>query len=180
MGTTLFTWLLPLIVQICQPDAVPLPSLPANKPVLLHPFFVSVTEFSHNQKENSIEISCKMFTDDFENTLKAQYKAAIDLKNPKDARQLETFTYDYLQKHLQLRINSREVKAEFIGYEVENEAVWCYMQVSQVPVLNKLEVTNSLLYELFNAQVNIMHAGAGSTRKSTRLVFPQKNATFQF
>ena len=32
----------------------------------LHLVFVSVTEIEHNAKEKTLEISCKIFTDDFE------------------------------------------------------------------------------------------------------------------
>ena len=31
-----------------------------------HPIFMSVTEIEHNAKDKTLEISCKVFTDDFE------------------------------------------------------------------------------------------------------------------
>ena len=34
-----------------------------------HPIYVSVTEIEHNAKDKTLEISCKIFTDDFEKTL---------------------------------------------------------------------------------------------------------------
>jgi hypothetical protein len=39
-----------------------------------HPIFVTVTEIEQNIKEKSVEISCKIFTDDFEKALRAAYK----------------------------------------------------------------------------------------------------------
>ena len=42
----------------------------------LHPIFVSVTEIEHNAKDKTLEISCKIFTDDFEKTLRLTYKGA--------------------------------------------------------------------------------------------------------
>ena len=33
-------------------------------PVTYHPIFVSVTEIEHNNKDKTLEISCKIFTDD--------------------------------------------------------------------------------------------------------------------
>ena len=35
----------------------------------VHPFYVSVTEINQNAAEKSLEISCKFFADDFEQTL---------------------------------------------------------------------------------------------------------------
>ncbi len=48
-----------------------------------HPFYVSVTEINHNAKEQTLEISCKMFAEDLEEILKKNYKTAIDLSAEK-------------------------------------------------------------------------------------------------
>lgn len=164
-----------------------LPALYAVKaPVLLlsnralHPFYVSVTEFNHNQKENILEISCKLFADDFETTLKTRYKTVVDISNTKDTRQVEKQVYDYLQKHLILKINGKLATTQFVGFEKENEAVWCYLQVNNITQLKKLEITNSLLYEMYDTQIGIMHAMAGGARKSIRLIHPSTNAVFEW
>lgn len=164
-----------------------LPALCAvNHPVLLsgnkalHPFYVSVTEFNHNQKENTLEISCKLFADDFENTLKTQYKTVVDISNPKDSGQVEKLVYDYLQKRLILKANGKPVVTQFVGFEKENEAVWCYLQVNNVTRLKKLEIINSLLYEMYDTQIGIMHAVSGGARKSIRLTHPNTNAVFEW
>ena len=39
-----------------------------------HPIFVSVTQIDHNATDKTLEISCKIFTDDFEQTLRQQNK----------------------------------------------------------------------------------------------------------
>lgn len=145
-----------------------------------HPFFVSVTELNHNQTDNIIEISCKMFADDFENALKTRYKTTIDITNPKDPKQVNRFIYDYIQKHIQLRVNDKLVMLEYVGYEKESEAVWCYLQVKDINRVRKLDITSNLLYEMYNTQIGIIHASVGGQRKSTRLDFPETNASFQW
>ena len=148
--------------------------------LLLHPFFVSVTEFNHNQKENILEISCKLFADDFESTLRAQHKTTIDITHPADAKQMETIINDYMQKHLKLKINGKPVSVVFVGYEKEKEAVWCYLQVNNVSAVKTLEVKNDLLYEMYNTQIGIMHAVVSGVRKSTRINYPDTNAVFEW
>ena len=53
-------------------------------PLLLgfHPYYVSVTEINHNATDKTLEISCKLFTDDFEKALADKYKMKVDLINP--------------------------------------------------------------------------------------------------
>ncbi|MEJ7736529.1 MAG: DUF6702 family protein [Chitinophagaceae bacterium] len=145
-----------------------------------HPFFVSVTELNHNQAENTLEISCKMFADDFENALKAKHKTGVDITHPKDPRQADKLVFEYIQKHLQIKVNEKPVNLEYIGFEKESEAVWCYMQVKDISRIRKLEIMNNLLYEMYNTQIGIIHASAGGQRKSTRLNFPDTSATFQW
>ncbi|MGF0248662.1 DUF6702 family protein, partial [Rhodococcus erythropolis] len=87
-------------------------------------FYVSVTEFNHNQKEKTLEISCKMFAEDFENTLKSGTKTNVDITHPKDPKLVEKLVFEYIQKHLQLKVNGRPVIFQFIGYEKEEESVW--------------------------------------------------------
>ena len=145
-----------------------------------HPMYVSVTEFSHNQKENILEISCKMFADDCEATLRQQNKINVDITHPKDGKQLEKMLHDYIQKHLQIKVDGKAAALQWVGYEKENESVWCYLQANDIKTVKKLEISNSLLYDQYNTQINIMHAMVGGNRKSIRINYPDKTAQFDF
>ena len=43
-----------------------------------HPYYLSVVEVNHNATDKTLEISCKIFTNDFENTLEKNYKSKVD------------------------------------------------------------------------------------------------------
>ncbi len=156
----------------------------AMRPAVLeaarHPFFVNVIEFNNNPKENSLEISCKLFADDFENALQLQYKTPVDIAHPKDVKAVEKMVSAYLLKHLQLKINGKPVILQFVGFEKENEAVWGYLQVINIPVMKKLDITNDILYEVYPTQISIMHASFNGSRKSSRLAYPDTQASFEW
>ena len=44
-----------------------------------HPLYISVTEISHNPKDKILEISCKVFTNDFEAVLEKMSGSRVDL-----------------------------------------------------------------------------------------------------
>ena len=146
----------------------------------IHPFFVSVTEMNHNAKDKTLEISCKLFADDFEKGLEQVYKTPIDISNPKDKKQTEQFIADYLKKHLLLKIEGKAVQIEYLGFEKEGEATWCYLQVTNVTSVKKMEITNKILYEAFNTQINIMHVTVNGERKSDRLNYPDATVELNF
>ena len=80
MASILFKWLL-------------LGGLALNPSTIYHPIYVSVTEIEHNAKDKTLEISCKIFTDDFEKTLSQAYKTYVDLLKPKDKNALYQHWY---------------------------------------------------------------------------------------
>src|SRR5438270_3441350 len=97
-----------------------------------HPFYVSVTEMSLNSKTKSLEISCKMFAEDVEDVLKQNYKLPVDLSNAKLQDQNNKLINDYILKHFSINIASRPATLKFVGFEKENESVYCYFEVLNV------------------------------------------------
>lgn len=161
--------------------ASPLPSIKGNILIVNpHPFFISVTEITHNKADKTLEISCKLFFDDFEKVLSAKNKTAVDLTNPKDKKAVDKMVADYLQQHLKLKIDGRPVVLTVLGYEKEREAAWCYLQVDNIVSVKKIEVFNDIFYADYATEVNLIHAIVGGERKSTRLNNPNTNAVFEF
>jgi len=145
-----------------------------------HPLFVSVTEMNYNAADKNLEISCKLFTDDFEKTLANINHTKIDLTTPANKAEADKMVTAYIKSHLQLKLDGKAVTLEYVGYEKENDAVWSYFQVSDPAAPKKIEVTNSILYESYDKQMNLMHVTVAGNRKSTRLNYPDKEAAFQF
>jgi hypothetical protein len=145
-----------------------------------HPFHVTVTEINHNAADKTLEISCKVFVDDFEKILTQNYKTKVDLINPPDKAKMDSLVKKYVFSHLSLKVNGKPVVMQYVGFENESEAAYSYIEVDNVPVMTKLEITNSLLYDMFDDQISIMHTIEAGNRKSTKLNYPDKEAVFNF
>jgi hypothetical protein len=145
-----------------------------------HPFYVSVTEIEHLRSEKEVGISCKIFTDDFENTLKAAYKTKVDLYNTPDKTATGNLISGYINSHLKIKINGKSTSPQFIGFEREAEATWCYFSGPNVQEIKKLEVMNELLFDYRKEQVNLIHVTVNGNRKSGRVVYPDSMAVFEF
>ena len=145
-----------------------------------HPLYVTVTEMNHNATSKTLEISCKIFTDDFEKTLRSVYHQAVDFNMDPDTGQTARLVFDYIKSHLTLKLDGKPVKLEYVGYEKENDAVWSFFQVSNSNAPKKIDIMNNLLYDSYDKQMNLMHVAVGGRRKSTRLNYPDKEVTLQF
>ena len=146
----------------------------------LHPFHVSVTEINHNAKDKTLEISCKIFTDDFEDALTKKYKTTVDLVKPKDKSAMDKLVSDYIKKHLFVKTDNKPASLSYIGFEKEDEAVYSYFQVDNVPTVKKIDVTNSILHDFSEQQINIIHCTVGGKRQSTKLDYPKTEASFSW
>ena len=148
--------------------------------ITFHPIHVSVTEINHNATDKTLEISCKLFTDDFEKVLAQIYKTKVDLINPPDRPAMEKLVSDFIQKHLTLKIDDKPVTLSYLGYEKDNDAVYSYFQVENISAVKKINITNNILHEMFTDQINLMHVIVNGTRKSVKLDYPEKEAVFSF
>lgn len=145
-----------------------------------HPIFVSVTEIEHNAKDKSLEISCKIFTDDFEKSLRNIYKTHIDLLDAKSKPLMNKFVGDYVQKHLKIKIDGKPVNLKYVGYENMEEAIYSYYQVDNISTIKKVEIADDILYEYKKEQFNLIHVIVGGKRQSTKLNYPESVALIEF
>ena len=148
--------------------------------VLYQWLFVAVTEINHNAADRNLEISCKIFTDDFETAINKTFNSKVDLFNPKNKEEADRLILEYISRHLQIKLDGRAQKLQFVGFERENEAIWSYLQVPTTNAPKKVEITNSLLYESFAEQINLLHMTVNGSRKSTKLNNPDSGVKFEF
>jgi hypothetical protein len=155
------------------------PGIPSAK-VVYHPFYISVTEINQNPKEKTLEISCKLFAEDFETTLNKEYKTTVDFSDGKSKGVLDKLIPDYVYKHLSVFIEGKPVKLSYIGYEKDKESAYCYFQAEGISNCKKIDIVNSLLHDFNDGQINIVHVVVNGRRQSTKLDYPATRASFVF
>ncbi len=145
-----------------------------------HPLHVSTTEINFNAKDKSLEISCRIFTDDFETILAKQFKGKIDLSKPTMHKAMDVLVKKYLDLHLQYKVNGKNVTANYVGFEQDNEATNVYLEIDNVASLQSLGLSDSILYDLFDDQLNLVHVEKGGLRKSAKVNYPTKDLMIVF
>ena len=181
MAILLYKWLAVSLLAFSAPaPAEALLPATATAAAVRHPFYVSVTEIHHNRETKALEITCKIFADDLEDILKKNYKTTVDLSAAAQKTQNDKLISDYFTRHLGLSADGKLLKLAFVGFEKDSESAYCYFEVLQLPALKSLKVSNSILQDLTAEQINIMHVSVNGTRKSYKLDYPHKDASFTF
>ena len=130
--------------------------------VKAHPFFISLTEIRYNPSSQKMEIAQKIFWDDLEVALGNHFDEKVDFLNPTDKAKLDRQVKEYLLKNNQVTVNGKVLTLNFLGFEIEEDAAWFYIESSTSELPKTVEVKNTILLEDFDGQQNIVHVYAQS------------------
>lgn len=187
MASWLYKWLIVAsgCVFFTGSDHYPVKSVDnafnASVNTAIHPLHLSVTEINHNAADKTLEVSIKIFTDDFERVLRKNFPSrTIDLINPKDRNAMNATVTDYIRSRLSVKTDGRPAVFNCIGFEQDDEATFAYFEVQDITSVRKLELVNTILHDLFTDQTNINHIIVGGKRKSSKLDQPSSVSSFDF
>jgi len=143
-----------------------------------HPFYVSVTELRLDTSTKKMSLSCKLFTDDFQTALYKLNKVKVDFTK-KDSV-ISNLVTNYINSHLGVFCGTQKVNFKYVGYEIEEEATWCYFEAKVISADKKIKVKNSLLYDYIDSQTNFIHCYYNDIRQSYKLTNPENEKLFEF
>lgn len=174
MAASVFKWLIVPVAGMMFISGKKISAVP------LHPFHVSVIEINHNAADKDLEISCKIFTDDFEKLLAKNYKTKVDLANPTNKSAMDSLVKKYIFSHLLIKADNKPTTFQYVGFESENDAINCYIEADGISSVKKVDVSTTLMYDMFDDQTIIIHTSVGGNRKSNKLEYPNKESSFSF
>ncbi|MGZ3932262.1 MAG: DUF6702 family protein [Bacteroidia bacterium] len=148
--------------------------------IMAHPFYVSVTDLKFNDAKKTMEISCKLFTNDIEGALKKATKLNLDVLHPKDKKQMDAALFSYIKDHFKLSVNGKAVSFSYIGYEKNEDAIIVYMEAGKAPKPSLVRIENTLLYDYLSSQINIVHMEVAGQKQSFKVTNPDKDISFEF
>jgi hypothetical protein len=146
----------------------------------LHRYYLGLTEVHINTKEHTLDVSIKLFIDDLETELKKNSGKKTDLLSSQKNKEAEQLLYAYLEKNFRINVGGKLQKLQFVGFEVESDVVWCYLEVKDFKDKGTVAIYNALLYESFPEQSNLINVYWNDVSKSAKLSNPEKMVDFVF
>lgn len=145
-----------------------------------HPLHLSSTELNYNAKSSTFEVSCRIFTDDFEDLLGKKYNIKPDLSAAGKHKEMDALVNKYMASHIQLSTGGKVIALNYLGFETDKEAIVVYMESAETKSLKSVDVSCTVLYDAFDDQTNIFHVSANGNRKSSKLTYPDKKFSSAF
>ena len=135
-----------------------------------HEYYVSVTNIEYSEDEKSLQIISQIFINDFEKLLKERYDENITLDSPEESEMVDVYMGRYLADKLKINVNGKSVSFNFIGKEYKDDITYCYLEIIKVRKIKSIEVTNKVLFDVFEEQQNIVRMKMLGKNKSFLLL----------
>ncbi len=138
----------------------------------VHKFYVSVTNIQYSEKEDALQITTRIFIDDFENVIEERYGVKTLLATDEESDTADSYIEKYLRAKIVLQVNGKNVPYSFLGKQYDNDVMICYIEVPEIGFQNvkSIEIQNEILTDLFEEQQNIVHFKINGKKKSFVLI----------
>lgn len=122
-----------------------------------HPFYVSIVEINVNTEEQLLECAVKIFTDDLEKALRAQFQQPVlNIGAPKELDTAEVLIKRYLKQTMIFTINNAPAEFRWLGKEGNLEHQWMYFELPFTS-FDSFTLKSAQLMEIFSDQTNLVH-----------------------
>lgn len=139
--------------------------------LFLHPIHLSVSEINYSEKDKALQITSRIFLDDLELSIQNELnEKELDLLEPGKGRTTQQLINDYVTKRLTIKLDGKIQKLNFLGFEREDPAVICYIEIKNVKKFKSIEIKNDVIMETHHDQSNLVHVTYKGPVKSLRLV----------
>ena len=132
----------------------------------IHPYYVSTLEIVYRPDLAALQITMRVFTDDWQLMLNTRYDKTLRLDPDTDTEQVLTHSADYFKQHLELNLNGTDVTPSVLGREYQDDQLVLYLEVAGVAELQTLAVSNLILFAELEGQQNIIRIKTPTKRRS--------------
>jgi hypothetical protein len=120
---------------------------------------------SYNQKDQSWEISIRLFQDDLEQSVSAAIGKKYRMVPGVEASEKELDTY--LRKHFRFHAGKQiSTPYRWLGTEQQQDAIWVYLEIPTTSDLAGSYLENSIFLEVFEDQTNLVQWAPAGQKKS--------------
>ena len=147
----------------------------------IHPVHISVTEMNYSEKDKALQITSRIYIDDLELAIQKELnQPELDILTPGNGLTADKLVAAYLNKHLRVKLDGKLQKLNFLGHEIEDAALICYIEIAGVKKIKSMETFNDVIVAIHNDQSNLVHVTYKSPVKSTRLTGGKPSEVFMF
>ncbi|MGE0562185.1 MAG: DUF6702 family protein [Flavobacteriales bacterium] len=123
-----------------------------------HEFFVSITDGEYHETEATFQFTVKFIGHDLEKALELAGTPNLHLGETKELENANDYLSKYFNTKFAIKCNDKSIALKLIGKEVgKDDFIYCYIESEKIKKIKTIEITNTLLADVFTAQENIFY-----------------------
>jgi len=123
-----------------------------------HEFFVSVTDGEYHDTEATFQFTVKFIGHDLEKALELAGTPNLHLGEATELENANDYLSTYFNSKFSIKCNDKPLALKLIGKEVGNDDfIYCYIESEKVKKIKTIDITNTLLTDVFSGQENIFY-----------------------
>lgn len=141
-------------------------------PALAHRYFFGLTEISSNQNTGAVEFVHQYTLHDVQHALSKLTGERFSL----DQENAEAVLQQWVTDNFSVKnTKGEEASLKWVGFEADYQKIWVYQELPKQKSLCGWEVSNTLLFDSFSAQVNTVNVVDSYGNRS--LILTDENRT---
>jgi hypothetical protein len=146
----------------------------------VHKFYVAVFQLEYVPQKKVVQITSRIFIDDLEFALNKKYNKRLNIGSSKELAQANELLKQYLNDNIHIKINGKLKAIKLLGKETEDDVLICYYTVPADAKVKSVEMKNTVLFEAFTDQQNIIHTKVNGDKKSVLLTNDNPSGIVEF
>lgn len=130
-------------------------------PLDAHPLHTTITEITFDAQRRTMHVVVRLFADDFARAAGGDAPAPAGALTPR--------TTNYLRRSFRLSDGDKPLPLRACGTKRAGDLIWICFEAPAPLELSRVRVTNVLLCDLFEDQINIVRTTVGGTARTVLL-----------
>lgn len=131
-------------------------------------------------QKSVVQITSRVFIDDLEAAFLRKYNKKFYLGTSRELPETKDFIADYFKEKVIVRVNGEVQHIKFLGKETDDDVMVCYYTIPAGSDVKNIQIKNTVLFELFPEQQNIIHANINKNRKTLLLTNEKREGQLEF
>jgi hypothetical protein len=135
----------------------------------VHKYYVAVFQVEAAPAKKQLQITGRIFIDDLEKALSTKYGKKFGLASGKELPESTETIKKYIADKMSVKVNGKPAALTYFDREYEDDMLVVYYTVPAPKKITSVDVRNTVLFEMFREQQNMINANINNQRKSLLL-----------
>jgi hypothetical protein len=146
----------------------------------VHKFYMAIFQVNYAPEKKMLQITSRIFVDDLNLALEKKYGKKTFLGTEKESNEDVTNLKKYFAEQLLFKVNGQVKPVLFLSKEIEGDLIICYCKLTDIPKIQSVEITNTVLTHWNSEQQNILHFNAFAQKKTVLFTASNKTEVLKF